>query len=88
MLYSGDLRDPSEIVELADRADLAIVEMAHFAPEDLSAKRWLRRSSRSLILTHLLATLEREEDKVPARIRKAGFTGEVAVAHDGDEIVL
>jgi ribonuclease BN (tRNA processing enzyme) len=87
LLFSGDILQPSEIVELANRADLAIVELAHFSPEELGEALATTSLSR-LVVTHLIHTLERGEAKLPARIRKAGFKGEVKVARDGEEVEL
>jgi len=87
LLYSGDLREAAEIAALADRADLAVVEMAHFPPETLGQVLAPTKLPR-LLLTHLIHTLEPTEDNVPARVRKGGFRGEVLMAHDGDEVVL
>lgn len=87
LLYSGDLLQPDEIVELADQADLAIIEMAHFPPEDLGAALAATSLPR-LVLTHLIHTLESTEKRLPARVRKGGYKGEVTLAHDGDEVAL
>ncbi len=37
LLFSGDLRDPGEILEVANGVDLAVIETAHFTPEELGA---------------------------------------------------
>jgi ribonuclease BN (tRNA processing enzyme) len=87
LLYSGDLRDPAEITALADRVDLAIVEMAHFPPEQLGQALAATKLTR-LVSTHLIHTLEPTEDEVPERIRKGGFAGEITLAQDGDEVTL
>ncbi len=85
LLYSGDLRDPAEIVAPAERADLAIVELAHFTPEELGAALAPTKLP-VLVVTHLSHTLEPEEEEVPARIRAGGFGGEVLLARDGEEL--
>ena len=87
LLFSGDILHPTEIAELANRADLAIVEMAHFPPEELGAALAATQLPR-LVATHLIHTLEPVEKAVPGRIRKGGFGGEVMLAHDGDEVRL
>jgi ribonuclease BN (tRNA processing enzyme) len=87
VLYSGDLREPTEIVEPANRADLAIVEAAHFPPEDIG-KALAETALPRLVATHLIHLLEPTEKKVAGRIRAGGFGGEIVLAVDGLEVDL
>jgi len=87
VLFSADLAYAWEVPERVRGADLAIVELAHFTPEELGeALRGLALPR--LVVTHLIHTLEPVEDEVPARISAAGYGGGILVAHDGDEFVV
>ncbi len=84
IFLSGDLGQPSEVIAPASGVDLAVVEMAHFTPEELGEALAHTEAPR-VVLTHLIHTLEPVEDEVPARVKAAGYTGEVRLARDGDE---
>jgi ribonuclease BN (tRNA processing enzyme) len=84
LFFSGDLASPQEIVDSVAGADLAVVEMAHYTPEDLGAALAGTALPR-LVVNHIIHTLEPVEDGISDRIRSAGFGGEVHVAKDGDE---
>jgi len=84
LFFSGDLASPSEMIEQLKGADLAVVEIAHFTPEELGAAL-APTALRRLVATHIIHTLEPVEDGIPDRIKAAGFGGEVHLAHDGDE---
>lgn len=84
--FSGDLARPQEAAQ-ADGADLAVIEMAHFTPEELGAALAAVNLPR-LVLTHLIHTLEPVEEQVVARVKAAGFGGEIHLARDGDEFVV
>ncbi len=87
IVFSADLAYPWEVPERVRGADLAIVELAHYTPEELGgALRGLALPR--LVVMHLIHTLEPEEGEIPARIKAAGYEGEVMVAHDGDEFSL
>lgn len=84
VLFSGDLAGTWEVPERLRGADLAIVELAHYEPEELGeALRGVPLPR--LVVSHLRHTLEEAEGEIPARIKAAGYEGEIAVAHDGDE---
>lgn len=85
LFFSGDLAEASEAAGPAQGADLAVVEMAHFTPEELGQALASVNVPR-LVLTHIIHTLEPVEEGIAARIKAAGFGGEVHVAKDGDEI--
>ena len=85
LLFSGDLASPQEIVDAVVGADLAVVEMAHFTPEELGAALAATKLPR-LVATHIIHTLEPVEEGIADRIRSAGFSGEIHVAKDGDEL--
>lgn len=87
VFFSGDLAEPAEAAELGGDADVAIVEVAHFPPEQLGAALAGRPLGR-LVLSHIPHTLEPVEEQLPARVRAAGFEGEVYVAQDGSEFVV
>lgn len=84
IFLSGDLGQASEVIAPASGADLAVVEMAHFTPEAIGEALSHAEVPR-VVLTHLIHTLEPVEDEVPARVKAAGYTGEVYLARDGDE---
>jgi ribonuclease Z len=86
IFFSGDLAEATE-AQAAEGSDLAVVELAHFTPEDLG-RALAEVEVPRLVVNHLLHTLEPVEDEIPARIKGAGFGGEVHVARDGDEIEL
>ena len=87
MLFSADLAYAWEVPERVRGTDLAIVELAHFEPEELG-EALAGLALPRLVLTHIKHTLELVEDEIPARIKAAGYGGEVVVAHDGDEFTL
>jgi ribonuclease BN (tRNA processing enzyme) len=84
LLFSGDLRDPGEIAGAAKGVDLAVIEAAHFTPEELGAALAATDVPR-VIATHIIHTLEPVEEGVADRVRAAGYRGEISVARDGDE---
>ncbi len=84
VMFTSDLAHAGEVPERVGGADLAIVELAHFEPEELG-EALAGVSLPRLVVTHLIHTLEPTEDEIPARIKGAGYGGEVLVAHDGDE---
>lgn len=87
LFVSGDLAQPSEVIVPAAGVDLAIIELAHFTPEELGETLSRVEVSR-VILTHLIHSLEPAEEQIPARIKGAGYGGEVHLARDGDEFEL
>jgi ribonuclease BN (tRNA processing enzyme) len=87
VLFSADLAYAGEVPERVRGADLAIVELAHFEPEELG-EALAGLALPRLVLTHIKHTLEPVEDEIPARIKAAGYQGEVFMAHDGDEFTL
>ena len=84
---SGDLAGPQEAAMQADSADLAVVELAHFTAEELGAALSATALPR-LVLTHINDDFEPFEEEIPARVRAAGFQGDVVVVKDGDEVVV
>jgi ribonuclease BN (tRNA processing enzyme) len=84
---SGDIAEPAEAAQQGARADIAVVELAHFEPEELGAA--LSGSGvKCLVLTHLLASLEPIEAEIPDRVVAGGYEGEIVVAHDGMDLEL
>jgi ribonuclease BN (tRNA processing enzyme) len=84
---SGDLAGPEEAAKQADSADVAVVELAHFTAEELGAALSATALPR-LVLTHISDDFEPFEEEIPARVRAAGFQGDVVVVKDGDEVVV
>lgn len=84
---SGDIASPEEVARHAAGADLAIVELAHFTPEELGHTLSAANLGH-LVITHLLDTLEPEEATIPDRLRAAGYDGNITIATDGLEVDL
>jgi ribonuclease BN (tRNA processing enzyme) len=87
LFFSGDLARAEEAVPHVGGVDLAVVELAHFTPEQLGEALSAVALPR-LVVTHLIHTLEPVEEGIPDRIKAAGFGGEVIVAGDGTEVEL
>jgi ribonuclease BN (tRNA processing enzyme) len=84
---SGDIHSPDEAAKHGAKADLAVVEIAHFEPEALAEALADSGISR-LVVSHVPAALEPHEAELPDRINAAGFEGEVIVATDGLRLEL
>lgn len=87
ILFTADLAHSWEVPERIRGADLAIVELAHFPPEELGEVLTGVALPR-LVVTHIPAALEAEEDSIAARISAAGYDGEITVAEDGMELEI
>ena len=87
ILFTADLAHAWEVPERLKGSELAIVELAHYTPEELGEALSGLPLPR-LVVTHLIHTLEPLAEEIPARIKAAGYGGEVVVACDGDEFSL
>ncbi|HUU54926.1 MAG TPA: MBL fold metallo-hydrolase [Armatimonadota bacterium] len=85
LYLSGDLDSPEEAAAEAQGADLAVVELAHFTPEELGEALSAAGLPR-LVVTHLIHTLEPVETGLADRIRAAGYDGDLTIGTDGLEI--
>ncbi len=85
--FSGDLGGPEEAAEQAGSVDLAVVELAHFTAEALGAA-FSASSLKRLAVTHINDGFEPFESELPDRIRSAGYSGELLLMRNGDEIMV
>jgi len=83
LFFSGDLALAEEATA-ADGVDLAVVELAHFSPEQLG-KALANVNLPRLVANHLIHKLEPVEESIADRIKAGGFGGAIYVARDGDE---
>jgi len=89
IVYSGDVRKPGEIGELYDGADVGIMELAHFPPEEVVSGLKGRKVGR-LIITHLNHKRQGEEpERLLAAMLEEGLQGPpVVIARDGMVVAM
>ncbi|MFH0965491.1 MAG: MBL fold metallo-hydrolase [Planctomycetota bacterium] len=86
IVYSGDLGSPADLDPVIDGADLLIVELAHFPPEDLF--RYLgAKSVARVVCFHLHPDLETRLDELAATARRF-LQDRASIAFDGMEVRL
>ncbi|UCF19829.1 MAG: ribonuclease Z [Gemmatimonadota bacterium] len=87
--YTGDTGPTDELGRFFRGADALLAECSlpdeltpeyHLSPSSLARLGMASRTPR-LIVTHVYPQLQRQD--VPGLIRRAGFTGDVVMAHDG-----
>lgn len=86
VVYSGDLRSPSELAPYMAGCDLLIHEMAHHNPEEVADFAASARVPHVLI-SHIAP----EYDEAPEKIVKAftgRYTGQLTIAEDGTKVHL
>jgi len=87
IVVSGDLGDPSEIVEPATDADLVIVECAHFHPREL-AGALVKAGPRRVIVTHMHQLLVQHLEEAGPYFSPLWEEGLIEFAHDGMTVQL
>lgn len=86
IVYSGDLRSPTELTPYVQDCDLLIHEMTHLRPEEVAD------FAATANIPHVLAShIGPEFDETPEKIVEAfagRYTGKLTVAEDGTRVVL
>ncbi|MGI8329024.1 MBL fold metallo-hydrolase [Actinomadura scrupuli] len=91
--YSSDTGECDTLVRLADQADLFLCE-ASWADQSMSPDLHLtgreagehaaRAGAASLVLTHLIPWDDDGPERTFAEAKESGFSGSIALAHEGD----
>lgn len=87
IVYSGDLAAPAEIADLCDRADLVVMEGAHFPLEDIPPAL-AGRGIQSVALNHLADDRIADPDGSLAAVADLAAETDLFLARDGMVVAL
>lgn len=86
IVYSGDLRSPTELSTYVEGCDLLIHEMTHQSPEDV-ADFVATAEVPHVLISHIDPEFDEEPEKI-IEVFKGRYSGKLTVAEDGTRVQL